>query len=154
MSERRAITIRPAGPSDAGSMRQVASQAYQRYVNRIGRRPRPMTADYDRIAKSGHAWVAEEDGRIVGLLVLKPADDHMLLENVAVAPHAQGLGVGARLLQVAEEQARAHELLEVRLYTNEAMIENLAYYPRRGYHETHRSTQDGFRRVFFSKTIV
>jgi N-acetylglutamate synthase-like GNAT family acetyltransferase len=154
MSEPRAFTIRPAGPSDACSMQDIASKAYQRYVNRIGRKPRPMTADYDRIAESGHAWVAEEDGRVVGLLVLNPAGDHMLLENVAVAPHAQGLGVGARLLEVAEEQARAHELREVRLYTNEAMVENLAYYPRRGYHETHRSSQDGFRRVFFSKTIV
>ena len=123
-------------------------------MNRIGRRPRPTTADYDRIGKSGHAWVAEEDGRIVGLLVLKPADDHMLLENVAVGPHAQRLGAGARLLQVAEEQARARDLPEVRLYTSEAMVENLAYYPRRGYHETHRSTQDGFRRVFFSKMLV
>jgi N-acetylglutamate synthase-like GNAT family acetyltransferase len=154
MSEPCAFTIRPAGPSDADSMREVASDAYERYVNRIGRRPRPMTADYDRIAESGHAWVAVEDGRIVGLLVLKPSDDQMLLENVAVAPHAQGLGVRARLLQVAEGQARAHELPEVRLYTNEAMVENLAYYPRRGYHETHRSTLDGFRRVFFKKMLV
>ena len=94
MSEPRAFTTRPAGPSDAGSMRQVTTEAYQRDVNRIGRRPRPVTADCDRIAKSGHAWVAEEDGRIVGLLVLTPADDHMLLENVAVVPHAQGLGAG------------------------------------------------------------
>jgi N-acetylglutamate synthase-like GNAT family acetyltransferase len=154
VSEPRAFSIRPAGPSDAGSMQEVASEAYQRYVNRIGRRPRPMTANYDRIAESGHAWVAEEDGRIVGLLVLQPADDHMLLENVAVAPHAQGLGVGARLLQVAEEQARAHDLPEVRLYTNDAMVENLAYYPRRGYQQRHRTTQDGFRRVFFRKLLV
>ena len=105
MSEPPAFAVRPAGPSDAGSMREVATEAYQRYVNRIGRRPRPMTADYDRIAKSGHAWVAEQDGRVVGLLALKPADDHMLRENVVVAPHAQGLGAGARLLQAAEEQA-------------------------------------------------
>ena len=34
-----------------------------------------------------------------------------------------------------------------------AMIENLAYYPRRGYIETHRADQDGFHRVFFRKPV-
>jgi len=88
-----------------------------------------------------------------GLLVLEPAEDHLLLENVAVAPQAQGLGVGGRLLRLAEEQALARGLREVRLYTNEAMTENLAYYLRRGYSETHRATQDGFRPIFFTKPL-
>jgi hypothetical protein len=44
-------------------------------------------------------------------------------------------------------------LPEIRLYTNEAMTENLDYYPRRGYRETHRATQDGYQRVFFSKAL-
>lgn len=35
-----------------------------------------------------------------------------------------------------------------------AMTENLAYYSRRGYAETHRAEQDGFRRVFFRKHIA
>jgi hypothetical protein len=42
----------------------------------------------------------------------------------------------------------------VRLVTNELMTENLEYYPRRGYAETGRGTQDGYRRVFFSKAVV
>ena len=37
--------------------------------------------------------------------------------------------------------------------TNEAMTENLAYYARHGYVETHRAEQDGFQRVFFRKPI-
>ena len=41
----------------------------------------------------------------------------------------------------------------MRLYTNEAMTENLSFYPRHGYRETGRAVQDGFRRVFFSKTV-
>ena len=123
------------------------------YVDRIGREPAPMTADYGRIAESGDAWVAEQAGCIVGILVLEPAEDHLLLENVAVTPRAQGLGVGGRLLRLAEDQAREHGLREVRLYTNETMTENLGYYPRHGYRETHRATQDGFRRVYFTKFL-
>jgi len=33
------------------------------------------------------------------------------------------------------------------------MTENLTYYPPHGYHETHRTTQDGYRRVYFVKTM-
>jgi hypothetical protein len=33
------------------------------------------------------------------------------------------------------------------------MTENLAYYARHGYVETHRAEHDGFRRVFFRKPI-
>ena len=56
-------------------------------------------------------------------------------------------------MALAEEEARRRGLREVRLYTNEAMTENLAYYPRLGYTETRRALHDGFRRVFFSKTL-
>jgi hypothetical protein len=54
----------------------------------------------------------------------------------------------------AEDRARHHGLGEMRLYTNEAMTENLAYYGSRGYAETHRAEQDGYRRVFFRKPIA
>jgi len=148
------VSVRSARPADAAAMRELATAAYQLYVDRIGREPAPMTADYDRIADSGHAWVAEEEGRIVGLLVLAGAEDHLLIENVAVAPTVQGRGVGRRLLQLAEEQARAYSVREGRLYTHEMMTENLAYYPRRGYRETHRASENGFRRVFFTKVLA
>jgi len=67
-------------------MRRLARDAYAHYVPRIGREPAPMTADYDQVITRGQAWVAEQRGQLVGLLVLVPADDHLLLENIAVAP--------------------------------------------------------------------
>jgi hypothetical protein len=33
------------------------------------------------------------------------------------------------------------------------MTENLTFSPRHGYRETGRALQDGYRRVFFSKTV-
>ena len=147
------LLLRPVRVEDAEPMRRVARDAYAHYVPRIGREPAPMTADYDQVITRGQAWVAEHRGQLVGLLVLVPADDHLLLENIAVAPNRQGSGIGALLLKKAEEQAHARGLPEIRLYTNEAMTENLTYYPRHGYHETHRTTQDGYRRVYFVKTI-
>lgn len=113
-----------------------------------------MTTDYHDVVASGHGWVAEQTGRVVAILVLEPEADHLLLENLAVDPDQQGSGIGQELLRLAEQQARLLGLAEVRLYTNEAMTENLAYYSRRGYRETHRTIDDGFHRVFMSKPIT
>jgi GNAT superfamily N-acetyltransferase len=97
-----------------------------------------MTADYAQAVRDGQAWAALEDGQIVGFAVIIAQRGYLLLDNVAVLPAAQGRGIGARLLALAEEQARGLGLREIRLYTNEAMTENLAYYPRHGYAETRR----------------
>jgi ribosomal protein S18 acetylase RimI-like enzyme len=101
----------------------------------------------------GDLWLAEEEGAFLGVLVLVPQPDHLLLESVAVAPEAQGRGVGSALLAFAEDRAAALGLPEVRLYTHERMTENIARYERRGYRETHRAEQDGFRRVFLTKRL-
>jgi GNAT superfamily N-acetyltransferase len=148
------LTVRRAEESDAAALRVIASEAYRDYVPRIGRLPAPMSADYAEAARAGRAWAAVQDGEIVGLLVLVVKPDHLLLENVAVRPSAQRRGIGARLLAFAEDQAREVGRDEIRLYTNEAMAENLAYYPKHGYTETHRAEQDGFRRVFFTKRLA
>lgn len=112
-----------------------------------------MTADYPAAARGGQTWVAVVDGEVTGFIILIFRPGYLLLENVAVLPAAQGRGIGARLLALAEDHARTLHVPEIRLYTNAAMTENLAYYPRHGYTETHQAHQDGFRRVFFRKRV-
>jgi ribosomal protein S18 acetylase RimI-like enzyme len=148
-----AVTVRRATPADVPALYVVANEAYLLYVPRIGRMPAPMTADYSAAVQSGQAWVAEVDGQVLGLLVLVVCQGYLLIENIAVLPSAQRRGIGGRLLMLAEDEARANGLGEIRLYTNEGMTENLAYYPRHGYRETRRAEEQGFRRVFFSKTL-
>src|SRR3984885_221237 len=148
-----AVTVRRATPADVPALYVVANEAYLLYVPRIGRMPAPMTADYSAAVQSGQAWVAEVDGQVLGLLVLVVCQGYLLIENIAVLPSAQRRGIGARLLTLAEDEARANGLGEIRLYTNEGMTENLAYYPRHGYRETRRAEEHGFRRVFFSKVL-
>lgn len=147
-----AVTVRRAAPADVPALYVVVHEAYLLYVP-IGRMPAPMTADYSAAVQSGQAWVAEADGQVLGLLVLVVNQGYLLIENIAVLPSAQRRGIGARLLMLAEDEARANGLGEIRLYTNEGMTENLAYYPRHGYRETRRAEEHGFRRVFFSKTL-
>jgi GNAT superfamily N-acetyltransferase len=147
------VTVRLAGSADQAAVSALVESAYQGYVPRIGRRPAPMDADYGSLIGRGLVWVAQQDDVVVGALVLVPADDHLLLENIAVAPVSQGLGVGRRLMQTAEQRAREAGVPEVRLYTHEQMTENHDYYRRHGYVETHRAVDDGFARVFFTKQL-
>ena len=63
------------------------------------------------------------------------------------------MGVGSFLLDQVEVAARAAGRHEIRLYTHEKMTENLDYYPRRGYVETHRAVGEGRSRVYFSKLL-
>ena len=146
-------SLRRATAADAAAIAQLVEDAYEKYVARIGRRPAPMDADHAALIDSANVWVLTCGEQLVGSMVTCVLDDHVLLESIAVAPEAQGRGYGALLLRRAEDDAHDSGLTEVRLYTNAAMTENLAMYPRYGYVETHRAGQDGFRRVFFTKRL-
>jgi GNAT superfamily N-acetyltransferase len=52
---------------------------------------------------TSETWVAEEDGRIVAMMVLGAAS----LDHLYVAPGHQGRGLGTRLLELAREQRPA-----------------------------------------------
>jgi GNAT superfamily N-acetyltransferase len=122
-------------------------------VERIGREPAPMTADYPALIAAGEVWVIRADDGIAGVLVMRTQGSGLLVENVAVAPGRQGQGLGRALMAFAEEHARTEGLGEVLLYTNERMTENLRFYPALGYTESGRGMQDGFARVFYRKAI-
>jgi GNAT superfamily N-acetyltransferase len=147
------LGIRAAGLADVPALESIARAAYLPWVPRIGRPPAPAFADYGAAVRAGETWLACEGSEAIGLIVLTPYPDHLLLENVAVVPAAQGRGVGTRLLAFAEERARALGLQEIRLYTNAAMTENIAYCTRHGDTETHRAEEYGFNRVFFSRHL-
>lgn len=86
--------------------------------------------------------------------MLIPESDAMLLDNVAITPAAQGLGLGRKMLEFAEQTASDRGYRRIRLYTNEAMTENIALYSRIGYSETHRAEEKGLRRVYMAKLLA
>ena len=145
--------VRAAGADDVQAIEALVRNAYSKYIDRIGKPPAPMTADYGRLVDEGDVWVLELDGDVVGLIILKSATDHLHLSNVAVSPAHQGRGLGSKLLAYAEAQARKRGFREMRLFTNELMHENLVVYGKLGWREYDRSEQDGFRRVFMKKGL-
>ena len=152
MNDTAQPVMRPACPEDAPAFRQLVQDAYGHYVARMGKPPGPMLDDYDRRIAEGQAWVLKQDGQIVGLLVLEDLPGGaLLLDNVAVAPSAQGKGYGRVLVAFAEAEARRRGHNEVRLYTHVLMTENLALYARLGFRETGRVSEKGYERVYMSK---
>ena len=145
--------LRLATTEDLTAVEEIVRAAYFPYVSRIGREPGPMLEDYRKSIADRRVHVVEQDGIVSGVLVLIPERDAMLLDNVAVAPSAQGLGLGRKMLEFAERAARDAGLRSIRLYTNEAMTENISLYCRIGYCETHRAEEKGLRRIYMTKQL-
>jgi ribosomal protein S18 acetylase RimI-like enzyme len=145
--------IRLAGFGDRAAVEAVVQAAYAPYIPRIGRKPGPMLEDYAALIAGRHVRVLSDGSRIAGILVLIPDKHEMLLDNVAVLPDCQGQGFGRALIAFAEDAAREQGLHTLRLYTNEAMTENIAFYERLGFVETHRAEEKGFKRVYMTKPL-
>jgi len=145
--------IHLAGPGDRAAVEAVVQAAYAPYIPRLGRKPGPMLEDYGALIAGRHVRVLSDESRIVGILVLIPDKHEMLLDNVAVLPDMQGRGFGRALIAFAENAAREHGLHTLRLSTNEAMTENIAFYERLGFVETHRAEEKGFKRVYMTKPL-
>ncbi|TIS47580.1 N-acetyltransferase [Mesorhizobium sp.] len=127
------IEFRPAAPADAAAIKIIVRAAYAKWVPVIGREPLPMRADYDKALGEHQFELAVENGRIVGLIETMVHDDHIWIENVAVAPEAQGKGIGRRLLDSAERKALEAGRTELRLLTNGAFEANVLLYRKHGY---------------------
>ena len=145
--------IRTATPSDAVAITRCVEAAYQHYIPRMGKPPGPMVDDYANVIQQHSAFVVEENGEIVGVLVLIQTESGMLLDNVAVHPEHQGEGLGRRLLELAESETRNQGYAQLDLYTHECMTENIEMYKRIGYVETERKTEHGFNRVYMQKAL-
>ncbi|MEB2649117.1 GNAT family N-acetyltransferase [Pseudomonas canadensis] len=145
--------MRPATAADVAAIEAIVQAAYSPYIERIGREPGPMLEDYRQLVQNAGVHVLENAGSVQGFIILLDDGDTLLLDNLAVAPDAQGLGYGRLLMDFAECQALNAGRATIRLYTNEAMNENITLYTRRGYVETHRAEEHGLRRVYMTKQL-
>ncbi|KAH8695240.1 N-acetyltransferase GCN5 [Talaromyces proteolyticus] len=147
------VNIRLADASDQPPIEEIVKQAYTPYIARIGQPPGPMLDDYATLINNQHIHIAEQDSIIKGFLVLIPQQDSMLLDNIAVSPSAQGMGIGRILLDFAEQAARDAGYVVIKLYTHETMTENIAIYSKLGYLETRRVLERGLKRVYMAKSL-
>ncbi|PTB69526.1 acyl-CoA N-acyltransferase [Trichoderma citrinoviride] len=158
------LTIRRAKSDDIPLLQAIVNASYSKYIDRIGKPPAPMLADYAQLLTTRDIFVLEttstpEGGEdvegLVGSIVLgvDAEGDAVTVNNLVVEPAAQGRGYGRVLMDFAEEFARGKGLSCVSLYTNVKMHENVGLYLKLGYVETERRTEDGYERVYFRKTL-
>ncbi|KES06810.1 acetyltransferase [Streptomyces toyocaensis] len=151
--------IRPAVAADVPEVKAVIDAAFRPYVARIGVVPAPMEADHAANVAAGSVFVAREPGgaagagRVTGLVVIEPREDHLWLDVVAVRPEAHGTGVGRLLLEFVDARARALGLPEIRLCTNAMMWENQRIYPKLGYEAVGRGVTGPYDRIHYRKRL-
>ncbi|KAI5456011.1 acyl-CoA N-acyltransferase [Mariannaea sp. PMI_226] len=149
--------ILKARTEDIPIIRGMVNAAYTKYIERIGKPPAPMNTDYDELMKTHDIFVLEsnEDQRVVGSIIIAvdQESESIKINNLVVDPTSQGRGYGRILMNFAEEFARSQGFAALTLFTNVKMYENLALYPKMGFVETERRTEEGYERVYFRKNL-
>ena len=145
--------VRPAYADDADAVAVCVKAAFLPYIERMGKPPAPMLADFPSLIAAGRVWVAEMNGRVVGVLVQYETEHGFYIDTVAASPAHQGTGVGRALLVFAEGEARRRGFRSIYLCTNAKMIENQIFYPKIGYVEYERKIESGYDRIFYRKQL-
>lgn len=154
MTLERHLEFRSAVSEDADTIRDIVRAAYVRWVPIIGREPLPMNADYQKAVSEHRIDLICSEKIITGLIEMMLREDHLWIENVAVAPAEQGKGIGRKLLAHAEAIAKQHGLSELRLLTNAAFISNVRLYEKTGYVITASEPFMGGTTLYLNKRLT
>ena len=138
---------------EADQIKAISVAAYTMYIDRIGKPPAPMLDDFSEMMQRYPVFVAVQENTIVGILVLMPGADGILMDNVAIHPDKQGQGLGRALIEFAENYARDRGYSHLDLYTNELMHENIRLYKALNYTETRHVMEKGYNRIYMHKKL-
>ena len=102
------MLIRAAAPADLASMFAIINDSAQAYrgvipADRWHEPYMPMDELQAEIAAGVAFWVAEEDGRLLGVMGIQDKGDVALVRHAYVATQLQNKGVGTKLLRYIEE---------------------------------------------------
>ena len=132
-------SIRRAGRNDQPVVQAISKEAFAIYLAMWNDVPRPGVIDLAQFVERGEAWLLEEAGEPVGLIILEPRPDHLWVFSLAVRPDRQGSGHATRLLDFAVDRARAAGVGQLRLDVNDRMDHSVAVYRHHGFVATGRS---------------
>jgi GNAT superfamily N-acetyltransferase len=138
---------RYAQPDDLQAIEQVVSNAVLECYGHL-------LSDYrfDAAENWSGSWVAENDGKVVGV-VLTGGD---WVEDLWIAASHRQLGIGTRLLAIAENEIadRGHDVGRLRVVSENARA--LQFYSRRGWSEASRYPHEinGFEMAEMTKRLV
>lgn len=90
--------------------------AYERTRQTIGTTPIPIQWDYKQLLSECEAWYGHDEKGWTALLILRPCDDHMMLESIAT--RADITGMASALMEIALQRSRAYRYKSIKLITN------------------------------------
>lgn len=99
--------------------------------------------------------IARSGGRPVGCVALKGAGEGMAeVKRLWIDPAMRGAGVARALMRAVEDGARGLGIAILRLDTNRAQAQALAFYRTAGWTEIARFNDDPYADHFFEKRLV
>ncbi|WP_424830691.1 GNAT family N-acetyltransferase [Ruegeria sp.] len=125
---------RRATLADVKAIRDCLSSAYAEAIRDIPDLP-DVTGGIEEDIHAHSAFVTEQDGRILGVIIFGVTPDAVMIFNLAVNPDAQGGGIARKLLDLAESAACVAGLPALRLRTHVQMQNTRAMYRHLGWHE-------------------
>ena len=124
-----ALALREATPARAASIRRICS-------------PRSASAEAEASVRAhlelGPVALAFIEGAPVGAMFIERKGDALFLSRVSVVPEKRGSGITARMVSLAEDEARREGVHALTLRVREVLAQNLALFQRLGFRETGR----------------
>ena len=142
--------IRPARDTDADGLIALINACWSEYPGCMldvdGELPELRRIATYISGRDGRFWVAERDGRIVASAGVVPAQDRrgMELLKLYVDSSARRRGLAARLVAMAEEEARGRGADKIELWSDTRFLDAHRLYRRLGYTQSpgSRTLQD------------
>lgn len=144
------LIIRKARPCEAEEIWRVTRRAYEPYRGRIKPEFQALRVSVSTIRREIRLkrrvyGVALLDDRIVATLRYRRWRSHLGLSRLAVLPEYQGAGIGKKMMEWAEQQARRLGVRELRGEVRAALPHLLEYYKRMGYRPFARRSGRGYK---------
>lgn len=128
--------LREAVDEDVQTLVAVVRAAFEEYQGQLD----PPSGAHSETVETfrqklttGHAAVVEIGGDIAGCVFYEAGNDFMYLDRLAVLPAYRRQGLGRKLIEYVEAQARTLGLKRMRLGVRVVLKGNRAYYERMGY---------------------
>ena len=145
--------FRRATFADMHHVWHIVYHADSAYIPLLGRTPPTFLEDFDTHINNRNLWLLDGADGVTAMVVLTPAEDHLMVQALCVDPAHQGQGLGQQTLAFSEAKARELGLPELRLYTNSKMARNIKIYRQWGFRETHREGYSWGKRVHMRKQL-
>ncbi len=138
------FTIRPADVRDIEAITAVTNAAFavERPMRASGERT-SVQGVREEMQRGSPFFVAEQEGRIVGSVMVRIQGATGYFGMLSVEPGLQRAGIGRALREHAEAFCKQRGCTEMTLSTGDYRTELLPYYARAGYREVSREPSSG-----------